>query len=74
MDRTLAGSRPGPMPKPRTPTAYDYLLEAIASARSEAELARLRDLGRAHYGGASRQRIDAAAAARLGALAGGAGA
>ena len=52
----------------RTPKAFDYLLEAIASARSDAELMRLYHLGRAHYDGGTRATLEASVDARRGKL------
>ena len=47
-----------------SPLAFAYLIEAIATAMSDAEIARLETLARVHYGGARRATLDTEIAAR----------
>jgi hypothetical protein len=52
------------MPNTANPRAYEFLLEAIASAMKQSELDRLQDLARAHYAGVMLEDLEAEIATR----------
>jgi hypothetical protein len=51
------------------PRAHEFLAQAIASARSDAELTRLHDLARVHYSGAMLAELEAEVDVRRSAIA-----
>ena len=53
-----------PMPNTGNPRAFEYLLEAIATAMKEVKLDRLQGLARAHYAGVMLEDLEAEIAAR----------